>query len=106
MDYEILEKDHDVSDERNKKSSTYYGVLTVAGEGSLKIPCRGRPWEVEVGFSDNTPPKLGCGPQTDDEVEIEIDHLGKPFPLWAIKISWNIKSGNVREISWRATVVR
>ena len=93
-------------DNKDKRVMYYYGTLTVSGDGNIKIPCRGRPLEVEVSFSDSAPPKPGCGPQTDDTVEIEIDQLLRPFPLWAIKISWDIKSGNVREISWKATVVR
>lgn len=91
--------------EERSHTITYYGVLTVTGDGTLKFPCRGRPWEVEVSFSDPVPPKPGCGPATEDSVDIAIDQL-KPFPLWAIAISWSIKSGNVREISWQATVIK
>ena len=98
-------EDKDQKTKGNKRTVTYYGTLTVSGDGEMKIPCRGRPLEVEVSFSDPVPPKPGCGPDTDDIVEIEIDHLIKPFPLWAIKISWEIHSGNIREISWSATVL-
>lgn len=90
----------------DRRTVVYYGVLTVCGTGTLKIPCRGRPWEVEVSFSDPCPPKPGCGPCDEDTVDIEIDHLIHPFPLWAVKISWEIKSGNIREITWKATVIR
>lgn len=103
-----VKKDSEDKDQKakgNKRTVTYYGTLTVSGDGEMKIPCRGRPLEVEVSFSDPVPPKPGCGPDTDDIVEIEIDHLIKPFPLWAIKISWEIHSGNIREISWSATVL-
>lgn len=89
----------------DKRTVTYSGNLTVSGEGELKIPCRGRPLEVEVGFCDPTPPKPGCGNTQEDEVKIEIDHLLKPFPLWALKLSWDIHNGNVREIAWSATVL-
>ena len=89
-----------------EKKVNYYGVLTVSGEGEIKIPCRGSPLEVEVGFSNPTPPRPSCGPILDDTVEIEIDHLLSPFPLWAIKISWDINTGSVREIYWRAKVAR
>ena len=84
----------------------YFGALTVSGTGEIKIPCRGQPKEVEVGFSDPVPPKPGCGPVVDDIVNIEIEHLSQPFPLWALKISWEIQGGNVREIAWRTTVIR
>lgn len=103
-----VKKDSEEKDQKakgNKRTVTYYGTITVSGEGEMKIPCRGRPLEVEVYFSDPVPPKPGCGPDTDDTVEIEIDHLLKPFPLWALKISWDIHSGNIREISWSATVL-
>jgi len=108
MIYESKEgkKDEIVLTKTDRKKTYYYGSLTVSGEGSIKIPCRGRPLEVEVSFSDNTPPKPGCGPQIDDSVEIDIEQMVKPFPLWAIKISWDINSGNVREISWKATVIK
>jgi hypothetical protein len=89
----------------NKKTVTYSGTLTVSGSGEMTIPCRGRPLEVEAGFSDPVPPKPGCGPSGDDLVEIELDRMKKPFPLWAVKISWDIKSGNIREISWSVKVV-
>jgi 8-oxo-dGTP pyrophosphatase MutT (NUDIX family) len=89
----------------DKRTVTYSGTLTVSGEGDIKIPCRGRPLEVEVGFCDPVPPKAGCGNDAEDIVEIEIDHILKPFPLWAVKIAWEIHSGNVREISWSATVL-
>jgi hypothetical protein len=103
----LLESKEGVHDNAvDRRKVTYYGSLTVTGTGCLKIPCRGRPWEVEVGFSDPVPPKPGCGPDVDDTVEIEIDHLLHPFPLWAIKICWDIHSGNIREIVWRATVIR
>lgn len=92
-------------EKKDKKSINYYGALTVSGTGNLKIPCRGRPWEVEVSFSDPPPPPPGCGPVIDDTVDIEIDHLLHPFPLWAIKISWEVHS-SIREITWRATVIR
>jgi hypothetical protein len=90
----------------DKKKTVYYGVLTVNDTGEIKIPVRGRPLEVQVGFSDPTPPPSSCGPVTPDVVDIEIDHLHSPFPLWAIKISWDINSGGIREIAWRATVVK
>jgi hypothetical protein len=90
----------------NQRIVDYFGALTVSGTGEIKIPCRGRPQEVEVGFSDPVPPKPGCGPSVDDIVNIEIEHLARPFPLWALKISWEIQGGNVREISWRTTVRR
>lgn len=94
------DKDHE-----KKRTTTYCGTLTVSGSGEMKIPCRGRPLEVEVGFSDPVPPKPGCGPDIDDTVEIEIDHLIKPFPLWALNISWDVHGSNVREITWSATVI-
>lgn len=90
----------------DRRQVNYYGVLTVSGTGELKIPCRGRPWEVEVSFSDPTPPPSGCGPAPVDTVDIMIDHLLNPFPIWAIKISWEINTGSIREIAWRATVIR
>lgn len=89
----------------SKEGTLTYGILTVSGTGDLRIPCRGRPLEVQVSFTDSPPPPP-CGPVVPDEVEISIDHLVHPFPLWAIKIGWEIHSGGIREISWRATVVR
>ena len=91
--------------EKKDKKNVNYGSLTVSGTGFITIPCRGHPWEVEVSFSDPLPPGP-CGPVIDDTVEIEIEQTLKPFPLWGIKISWEIKSGSVREIAWRATVIR
>jgi len=89
----------------DERITNYYGSLTVSGSGNLKIPCRGRPWEVEVGFSDQTPPPPGCGPVLQDTVDIAIVSLIDPFPLWAIQIAWDVHSGNIREIVWRAAVV-
>jgi len=82
----------------------FYGSLTVSGDGYIVVPCRGKPKEVEVGFTDSTPPSPGCGSQEDDSVSINIERLRKPFPIWAIKISWAIKSGSTREVTWRASV--
>jgi hypothetical protein len=102
----ILEsKDGIRLDAVDKRKVTYYGTMTVGGTGEIKIPCRGRPLEVEVGFSTPLPPPT-CGPIIDDEVEIAINHLINPFPIWAIKISWEIHSGHIRELAWRAVVVR
>jgi hypothetical protein len=98
-------KDNKGHEKKDQRTVTYYGTLTVSGSGEMKIPCRGRPLEVEVSFSDPVPPKPGCGPDVDDMVEIEIDHLIKPFPLWAIKISWEVHGSNIREIAWSATVL-
>lgn len=83
-----------------------YGTMTVSGDGEIKIPTRGRPLEVQVSFSDPPPPPPVCGPAIDDEVEIEIEHFAHPFPLWVVKISWEIHSGGAREIYWQATAVR
>lgn len=101
------DKEHDNKgqDKKDQRTVTYYGTLTVNGTGEMKIPCHGRPLEVEVYFSDPVPPKPGCGPDVDDTVEIEIDHLLRPFPLWALKISWEVHGSNIREISWSATVL-
>jgi len=82
---------------------TISGSLTVSGEGALTIPCRGRPLEVEVYFSDD-PTKMGCGPQEDDEVGVEIVRIKKPFPLWALKIDWVIRGSNARVIDWSTNV--
>lgn len=103
----IKDKDKDNKDQNIKdlRTVTYYGTLTVSGNGEMKIPCRGRPLEVEVYFSDPVPPKPGCGPVVDDTVDIEIDHLLRPFPLWALKISWEVHGSNIREIAWSATVL-
>lgn len=101
----MIYESKDGLEKKDKKTTYYYGSLTVSNEGEIKIPCRGRPLEVEVGFSDPTPPPVGCSPVLTDTVEIEIDHLLHPFPLWAIKISWDINLGSVREIYWRAKVV-
>ena len=90
----------------NQRVTHLYGSLTVSGFGTIKIPCRGRPLEIAVGFSDPLPLPSGCGPIEEDTVDIAIDQLLKPFPLWAIKISWDIKSGNVREIVWDATILQ
>lgn len=90
----------------DKRSTVYYGTLTVSGKGSLMIPCRGKPYEVEVGFSDPVPPSPGCGPTPVDTVDIEIEHIKMPFPLYAIRISWEVNSSNIREITWKATVLR
>ena len=82
---------------------TVSGTLTVSGEGMITIPCRGQPVEVEVSFIDD-PSKMGCGPQEEDEVEIEVIRIKKPFPLWALRITWTIKGANSRELEWRTTI--
>ena len=82
---------------------TISGTLTVSGEGMITIPCRGQPLEVEVSFIDD-PTKMGCGPQDDDEIEIEVVRIKKPFPLWALRITWEIKGSNARELEWKTTV--
>jgi len=87
------------------KTIVYCGTLSVCGSGNLSIPCRGQPIEVEVNFSDPPPPKPGCGPVIEDSLDIQVEPQLKPFPLWAIKITWNVVSGNVREIAWKATVL-
>lgn len=89
-----------------RREVEYFGALTVSGIGEIRIPCRGRPLQIQVGFSDPVPPKSGCGPVVDDIVNIELEHLARPFPLWVLKISWEIQGSNVREIAWTAVVLR
>lgn len=98
------EQDNGVEIMGNKRSVTYKGSMTVNGTGELKIPCRGRPYEVSVRFVDPALP-VPCAPTTEDTIEIEIDYLRRPFPLWAIKISWDIASGNIREVMWDAITI-
>lgn len=95
----------DDRDERDHghHGDTISGTLTVSGDGRLEVPCRGQPVEVEVSFIDD-PTKMGCGPQDDDEVEIEVIRIRKPFPLWALRITWRIRGSNAREIEWTTTV--
>lgn len=93
-----------VFEKKDQKTISYYGSLTVSSNGIIKIPCRGRILEVEVSFSDIPP--SGCGPTPVDTLDIEIEQLVHPFPLYAVKITWDINTGGVREIEWRATVIR
>jgi hypothetical protein len=88
-----------------EKTVIYCGSLSVSGSGSLRIPCRGQPIEVEVNFSDPPPPNPGCGPHIEDTIDIEVEPKLKPFPMWTIRIAWNVVSSNVREIAWKATVL-
>lgn len=83
-----------------------YGNLTVSGEGSILIPIRGgTPTEAEARFIGARSRKMGCGPITEDQLEVSLEKKS-PFPLWSVRLSWDIRSGNVRDIEWRVKVLR
>jgi len=103
----IFETKEGSFEKSNKQEVVYYGELIASGSGSIRIPCRGHPIEVDVHFSDTNPPPPGCGPIPVDTVDIEIEPYlpTSHFPLWAIKITWDIQSG-IRDIAWSSTVIR
>lgn len=78
------------------------GELTVSGKSSALIPCKERPLLAFAWFSDKAPPKVGCGPMRPDELEVKIVKLQN----WFIRISWDIRSGGTRKISWEASLAK
>jgi hypothetical protein len=90
----------------NDRKVTMFGELTVSGEGEIVIPIRGgRPMEAESHFIGEVPPKMGCGPITSDELTVSLEKMGI-FPLWQVRLGWNVKSGNIRGLAWSVKVLR
>lgn len=91
---------------RHKHKLTMHGELTVSGTGEIIIPLRGdKPEDVTASFVGAPPPKIGCGPIVDDEVTITLERL-LPFPIWQVRLSWNIGSGNIRGLEWSVNIIR
>ena len=89
-----------------KRPATISGKITVSGEGQIVLPIRGhKPKMVRVGFTDDPGPRMGCGPTTEDQLDACVRKLG-PFPIWSVCISWNIQSGDFRELEWSVMVLR
>ena len=84
------------------KEPDLHGELTVNGQASVHILCPERPLLAFVWFCDEDPPKVGCGPIRVDDLTIEVIKLG----AWFLNISWNIRSGNSRMISWEVTLAK
>ena len=85
-----------------------FGELTVSGEGEIIIPIRGgKPEGAEANFVGGNMmfSKMGCGPITEDELTVTLEKKN-PFPIWQVRLSWNIRSGNIRGLEWAVKVIR
>jgi hypothetical protein len=78
-------------------------ITASAGIGSVSIPVRGVPLVILAFYTHALPPP-GCGPIVVDDVAISAVRLRRILPIYALKIDWNIRSGNTRDITWTATV--
>jgi hypothetical protein len=82
-----------------------YGQLTVSGDGEIVIPIRGgKPQQAEASFIGDPPPPMGCGPVLPDELTVILEKVSRS-PLWQLRLTWDIKSGGIRELEWGVKVL-